>query len=57
MKPFLLDSASQFRPPAPPALTSSQYATDLNEVKSMGGARARRGAETRRQSGSSGMRT
>ncbi len=34
--PFVLDSASQFRAPAPPALDSAQYATDFNEVKSLG---------------------
>ena len=34
--PFVLDSASQFRAPEPPALTSNQYATDFNEVKSLG---------------------
>jgi hypothetical protein len=38
MRPFMLDSADQFRPPAPPALTSSEYAADLNEVKSLGSA-------------------
>ena len=36
MTPFVLDSASQFRSPAPPALTSTEYATDLNEVKLLG---------------------
>ena len=34
--PFVLDAASQFRPPAPPALTSARYADDFNEVKSLG---------------------
>jgi len=34
--PFVLDSASQFRPAPPPALTSPQYATDFNEVHSLG---------------------
>jgi hypothetical protein len=34
--PFVLDSASQFRPAAPPALTSSQYAADFSEVHSLG---------------------
>jgi PAP2 superfamily len=34
--PFALTSASQFRPPAPPALTSTRYATDFNELKSLG---------------------
>jgi PAP2 superfamily protein len=34
--PFVLDSASQFRPDAPPAVTSAAYANALNEVKSLG---------------------
>jgi hypothetical protein len=34
--PFVLASASQFRPPAPPALTSARYAQDFSEVKSLG---------------------
>jgi hypothetical protein len=34
--PFVLSSATQFRPPAPPALTSARYASDFNEVKSLG---------------------
>lgn len=33
---FVLRSASQFRCPPPPALTSAQYAVDYNEVKSLG---------------------
>ena len=36
MTPWVLTRPSLFRPPAPPALTSSQYATDYNEVKTMG---------------------
>jgi hypothetical protein len=36
MKPFLINSSSQFRAPAPPALDSAQYATDLAEVKAYG---------------------
>ena len=36
VKPFVLDSASQFRPDAPPAVTSAAYAAALNEVKSLG---------------------
>ena len=35
-KPFGLKSAKQFRVPAPPPLTSRRYATDYNEVKSVG---------------------
>ena len=34
--PFVLDSASQFRPTPPPALTSAKYAADFNEVESLG---------------------
>src|SRR4029077_12754854 len=34
--PFVLKSASQFRPEPPPALTSAAYAQALNEVKSLG---------------------
>lgn len=34
--PFALDSGSQFRAPAPPALNSAEYATALNEVKTIG---------------------
>jgi len=34
--PFVLKSGSQFRPEAPPALTSAAYAESLNEVKSLG---------------------
>jgi hypothetical protein len=36
VKPFVLDRASQFRPKAPPAVTSMAYANALNEVKSLG---------------------
>ncbi|HEY2657399.1 MAG TPA: vanadium-dependent haloperoxidase [Solirubrobacteraceae bacterium] len=36
VRPFVLRNASQFRPPAPPALTSPRYAEDFNEVKSLG---------------------
>lgn len=38
IRPFTLNSVSQFRPPAPPALDSAVYAADLNEVKALGGA-------------------
>jgi membrane-associated phospholipid phosphatase len=34
--PFAMTSGSQFRPPPPPALTSTEYATAFNEVKSLG---------------------
>jgi PAP2 superfamily len=36
MRPFLLDNDSQFRAPPPPALTSDQYAKDLNETEAYG---------------------
>jgi hypothetical protein len=35
-KPFLVESASQFRSPGPLALTSAAYAAELNEVKAIG---------------------
>jgi hypothetical protein len=34
--PFVLETASQFRPPAPPALASPQYAEDFDQVHSLG---------------------
>ena len=34
--PFVLQSARQFRPAPPPALSSPQYAADFNEVRSLG---------------------
>ena len=34
--PFVLRSGSQFRPDAPPDLTSEQYAKDYNEIKQIG---------------------
>jgi PAP2 superfamily len=36
--PFVLESASQFRPAPPPALTSDAYAAAINEVQSLGSA-------------------
>ncbi|MFF3907196.1 vanadium-dependent haloperoxidase [Streptomyces sp. NPDC001848] len=36
VKPFVLATGSQFRPPAPPAVSSAAYATALNEVKALG---------------------
>jgi hypothetical protein len=36
--PFVVASRLQFLPEAPPALTSTRYATDFNEVKRLGGA-------------------
>ncbi|HWH80872.1 MAG TPA: vanadium-dependent haloperoxidase [Burkholderiaceae bacterium] len=37
IRPFVLQSADQFRPGPPPALTSDLYTTDFNEVKAYGG--------------------
>ena len=36
--PFGITSGLQFKPNAPPALTSAEYAADLNEVKELGSA-------------------
>jgi hypothetical protein len=36
--PFAIPSDAAFRPPAPPALTSAEYAAAYNEVKSVGAA-------------------
>ena len=36
-RPFFLQSASQFRLPAPPAMTSPAYTVAFNEAKSLGG--------------------
>jgi hypothetical protein len=38
MRPFLMESSSQFRAEPPPSLTSKGYAKDLNEVKLYGSA-------------------
>jgi hypothetical protein len=38
VSPFVLESGGQFRPAPPPALTSQEYASALNEVKSLGSA-------------------
>ena len=35
-RPWLMKSASQFRPAAPPALTSDVWTRDFNEIKSVG---------------------
>ncbi|MGW4047880.1 vanadium-dependent haloperoxidase [Streptomyces sp. NPDC004721] len=36
LRPMLLTSPAQFRPGAPPALSSARYARDVNEVRTMG---------------------
>lgn len=36
MRPFALESAGQFRPAGPPALSSRQWAEEYNEVKTIG---------------------
>jgi hypothetical protein len=36
MVPWVIESPSQFRPAGPPALTSTQYARDFNETKTLG---------------------
>jgi hypothetical protein len=38
MTPWAMTSPGQFLPPPPPALSSSQYANDLNEVETLGSA-------------------
>jgi hypothetical protein len=38
IKPFAMTSASQFRAPGPPALTSATYAADVNETRAQGSA-------------------
>jgi hypothetical protein len=35
--PWVMQSGSQFRPAAPPALDSEQWTTDLNEIREFGG--------------------
>jgi hypothetical protein len=39
VRPFLLEQASQFRPPPPPALDSTEYAEAVEEVRALGVAR------------------
>ena len=36
VRPFLIESSSQFRTDGPQALTSAAWATDFNEVKALG---------------------
>jgi membrane-associated phospholipid phosphatase len=38
VRPFAMNSSSQFRPPGPPSLDSQQYAADYEEVKELGAA-------------------
>jgi membrane-associated phospholipid phosphatase len=38
VKPFVLRRADEFRPPAPPALTSAKYAAAITEVQALGAA-------------------
>jgi hypothetical protein len=38
VRPFGMNSSSQFRPPGPPSLDSQQYADDYEEVKELGAA-------------------
>jgi PAP2 superfamily len=38
VRPFGMNSSSQFRPPGPPSLDSRQYADDYEEVKELGAA-------------------
>lgn len=35
--PWIMERGSQFRPPAPPKLTSPEWARDYNEIKDLGG--------------------
>jgi hypothetical protein len=37
VRPFLIESSSQFRTPGPNALTGAAYTADYNEVKTLGG--------------------
>ena len=46
VRPFVMASASQFRAPPPPALTSERWTQDLNEIREIGSSTsARRSAE------------
>jgi hypothetical protein len=36
VRPFVMSSSSQFRPPGPPALDSAKWAADYNEIKALG---------------------
>ena len=45
VRPFALNSPSQFRADPPPPLTSDRYARDYDEVKALGGSRSARTPE------------
>jgi hypothetical protein len=49
MKPFALPSAEAFRPPAPPALTSSNWAAEYNFLKSIGATNSTRRTSEQRE--------
>ena len=56
--PFVINSATQFRAPPPPAMTSAAYTAAYNEVKSLGGdgsLRPRSALKSKRSSGFSGL--
>ena len=50
VKPFLIQSSSQFRSAPPPALDSAQWAAEFNEVKGLGRATGSTRTDTRRTS-------
>ena len=54
VKPFLIQSSSQFRTAPPPALDSAQWAAEFNEVKSLGRATGSTRTTSRRTSPSGG---
>jgi hypothetical protein len=46
MKPWVMETASQFRPEPPPALNSKTWTDDINEIRELGGLKsAKRSAE------------
>ena len=60
VKPFVLQSAEQFRVPPPPALKSPEYAAAFDEVKRLGGdgsSHRRSAPRSRPRSGSTGPTT
>ena len=56
VKPFLIQSSSQFRSVPPPALDSAQWAAEFNEVKSLGRATGSTRTDRRRRTSPSGGR-